>query len=132
MKGSKSGAACNASGSKVVVEVGKRSHFRTRVGMDFDPRNTKLHSEEDVDEYLVRYGVGLSPGIKVEFCPQDTEFVKSSPNDGVYMLPQILELGLKLPLTKFVRSILTYYRIAPSKLSGVAWRTVLGSRPFAP
>ena len=38
----------------------------------------------------------------------------------VYMHPQILTLGLKLLLSKFVRSILTYYKIAPSLLSGVA------------
>ena len=42
------------------------------------------------------------------------------------MHPQILALELKLPLTKFVHSILTYYRIPPSQLSRVAWRFVLG------
>ena len=51
----------------VVDEKGKRSQFRTRVDMNFDPKTTKLHSEEEVDEYLVIYGVRLSPGIKVEF-----------------------------------------------------------------
>ena len=43
------------------------------------------------------------------------------------MHPQILALGLKLPLTKFVRSVLSHFRITLSQLSGVAWRTtVLG------
>ena len=43
-KGSKFGAASGASGDKAVVEEkGKRSHFCTMVGMDFDPRTTKLH-----------------------------------------------------------------------------------------
>ena len=44
----------------------------------------------------------------------------------VYMHPQILTLGLKLLPSKFIRRILTYYKIAPSLLSGVAWHTVLG------
>ena len=34
-----------------------------------------------------------------------------SPNDGVYMHPQILALGLKLPLTPFVCGVLAYYRV---------------------
>ena len=44
----------------MVEEKGKRSQFRTRVGMDFDPKTTKFHSEEEVDEYLAKYGVRLS------------------------------------------------------------------------
>jgi len=60
--------------------------------MDFDPRTTKLHSQAD-DEYLVKYGACLSPKIKVEFWPQDTNFVKSPPNGGVYMHLQILALA---------------------------------------
>jgi len=58
--------------------------------------------------------------------------MKSLPNDGVYMHPQILAPGQKLPLTKFVRNILTYYRIVPSQLSGVTWHIVLGFGPSVP
>jgi len=71
MKGSKSGTTGGASGSKAVVK-GNRCQFRTRVGMNFDPRTTKFNSQTDVDEYLARYGFHLSPGIKIEFCPLDT------------------------------------------------------------
>ena len=46
--------------------------------------------------------------------------MKSLPNDCVNMHPQILALGLKLPLTKFIRNILTYNMITHSQLSGVA------------
>ena len=42
------------------------------------------------------------------------------------MHPQILTLGLKLPMMKFIRNVSTFYRIVPSQLSGVAWRTVFG------
>jgi len=114
-KASKYDAASGASGSKFVVEKkGKRSLFCTRVSMNFDSRTTKLDSQTDVDEYLARYGVRLSPGVRVKLCPQDTEFVKSPPNDSVYMYPQILAFGLKLSLTKFIRSVLIYYMIVPS------------------
>ena len=95
MKGIKFGAATSPRRSKAVVEKGKRSHFRIRVGMNFDPRATRRHSQADVDEYLERYCVRLSPGIMVELCPQDNEFVKSPPNSSVYMHPQILALELK-------------------------------------
>ena len=78
--------------------------------MDFGPKITRLHNQEDVDEYLEKYGIELSPGIKVEFCPPDTKFVLSPPDDGVYRS----WLGLKLSLTKFVRNVLTFYQIAPS------------------
>jgi len=77
--------------------------------MDFDPKTTRLHSQEDVDKYLKKYGVALFPGIKVEFCLLDTIFGLSPPNGGVYMHPQVLALGLKLLLTKFVRSVMTFY-----------------------
>ena len=52
-------------------EKGKRSQFRTGVGMDFDLKTTRLHCQE-VDEYLAKYGIRLSYGIKVKFCPQGT------------------------------------------------------------
>ena len=51
---------------------------------------------------------------------------KALPNkDGVYMHPQVLALGLMLLLTRFVCSVLIFYRVAPSQLSVVAWHTVL-------
>jgi len=42
------------------------------------------------------------------------------------MYPLVLALGLRLPVTKFVHSVLFFYGVAPSQLSVVAWRTVLG------
>ena len=56
----------------------------------------------------------LSPGIKVEFFPQDTYFALSPSNGDVYMHPQMLVFGPKLLLIKFVRSILNHFRIASS------------------
>jgi len=41
------------------------------------------------------------------------------------MHPQVLALGLKLLMTRFVHSVLTFYRVTPSQLSVVAWRTIL-------
>ena len=90
--------------------------------MDFDPRTTKLHSQEEVDECLVKYDICLSPEIKVEYCPHGADVALALPNSHIYMHPQVLTLGLRLPLTKFASSILTFYRVTPSQLSGVAWR----------
>jgi len=51
-KGGKSGVVSDVSKGKAVAEKkGKRFHFRTRVGMDFDPRTTKLYSRKDVGKY---------------------------------------------------------------------------------
>jgi len=85
--------------------------------MDFDSKTTKLHCQE-VDEYLTKNGVHLSPRFKVEFCPQGTDFTLPPPNGGAFMHSQILALGLKLPLTKFVLSVLSHFRIAPRNCRG--------------
>ena len=88
-KGGKSGVVSDASkGEAVAEQKGKRSHFRTRVGMDFDPRTTKLHNQKDVRVYLTKYSVHLSLGIEVEFCPKDTDFILPLPNGGVYITPR--------------------------------------------
>ena len=66
-------------------------------------------------------------GIKIEFCPQNVDVSVAPPNkEDVYMHPQVLALGLRLSMMKFVRSVLIFYRIAPSQLSAVAWHTVIG------
>jgi len=68
MKGGKSGAFSGASEGKAVAEEkGKRSQFGTSVGIYFDPKTTKLHSQAEVDEYLAKNGVHLSHRIEVEF-----------------------------------------------------------------
>ena len=82
--------------------------------MNFYPKTTKLHSQEEVDEYLAKNGVHLSLGIEVEFFPHGTNFSLSLPNGSVYMHRQILILGLKLSLTKFVCIVLSHLRITPS------------------
>ena len=53
-------------------EKGKRSHFCIRIGLDFDPKTTRLCNQEDVNKHA-RYGVCLNPRIKVEFCPHDID-----------------------------------------------------------
>jgi len=93
-KGGKSDAVSGAGKEKATAEKKrKRSSHRTKFNMDFDPKTTMLHSQGKVNEHLAKYGIGLSPGIKVEFCSQDTEFGLSPPNGGVYMHPQVLARG---------------------------------------
>ena len=53
----------------VVDEKRKRTAFRTREVMNFDPTPTILHSQEDVIEYLKKYNGLLPLGIKVKWCP---------------------------------------------------------------
>ena len=54
---------------KATEEKGKRSHFCTKIGMDFNPKTSRLRNQEDVNKHLVRYGAYLNLEIKVEFCP---------------------------------------------------------------
>ena len=103
----------------------KETSLRTRVRMDFDPKTSKLHNQKKVEKYLAKYGFRLNPRIKIEFYPYGVDISKAPPNDGVYMNPQVLALGLKLPMMRFVRSVLTFYTVASSQLSAKAWRTVL-------
>ena len=52
-------------------EMGKRASHRTMIEMNFDPKTSRLHNQEEVDKYLANYGFRLNPGIKIEFCPHD-------------------------------------------------------------
>ena len=93
-EGEKSGAlSCAGKGEATAEEKGKTSTHGTRVSMDFDPKTTRLHGQEDVDEYLKKYGVELSPGIKVKFCPLGTKFGLSPSDGGVYMHPKSWRWG---------------------------------------
>jgi len=85
--------------------------------MDFDPKARN----QEVDKYLAKYGFHLNPGIKVEFYLH-VDVPLAPRNDGLYMHPQVLAMGLRLPMTRFGRSVLTFFRVAPSQLSSVAWR----------
>ena len=48
------------------------------------------------------------------------------PTGGVYLHLQILALGLRLPLTNFIRDILCHFQVVPSQLTAGDSRTVLG------
>ena len=50
------------------MEEEKRTSHRTRIGMDFDPKISKLLDQEAMDKYLASYGFHWSSRIKVEFC----------------------------------------------------------------
>ena len=83
--------------------------------MDFDPKTSKLCDQEAVDKYLVIYGFRLNLGIKIEFCPLNVDIFSTPPKgEGVYIHLQILALGLKLSRTKFVSSVLAFYKVTSS------------------
>ena len=88
---------------KVVVDEKKRSHLRTREVMDFDPSPIVLHSQEDVIDFLKKHHVILPVSIVVEWCHPVTDVKVHPPEGGVYFHPQVLALGVHLPLTVFIR-----------------------------
>jgi len=46
-----------------------------------------------VEKYLVSYSFRWSPGIKVEFCPNDVDVTSAPPDkEGVYMHSLVLNL----------------------------------------
>jgi len=97
----------------IAEEKGKRVSRRTRIWMDF--KTSMLHDQEAVDKYLASYGFRWSTGIKVEFCPTDVDVTLAPPDKkGVYTYSLVLALGLRLPMMKFVRSVLIFYGVAPS------------------
>ena len=84
--------------------------------MDFDPMLKILRSLKKVDKYLVWYGVRLSSNVKVEWCTLETDYTETPKAGGVYLHPQLLALGLKFPLTDFVRDLMHSYCMVPSQL----------------
>ena len=52
------------------------------------------------------------------------------PVGGVYFHPQVLTLGVKLPMTPFVRDVLAHLKVPYSQLTPEACQTVLGFEAF--
>ena len=111
---------------------GKKICPRTQEAMDFNPKPRVLYDQEEVDEYLVMYDVRFPSNVEVEWCSLETNVTVSPPAGSVYFHPQILALGVKLPMTLFVRGVLAYFKVPPSQLTPRAWRTVLGFKERVP
>ena len=47
-------------GKAAVEEKGKRTSHRTKIGMEFDPKTSKLCDQEAVNKYLANYGFHLN------------------------------------------------------------------------
>ena len=99
--------------------------FQNERGDGLDPSSTVLHNERDVVEYLKKHHVLLPPNIVVEWCHPDSDVKVPPPEGGVYFHPQVLALGVHLPLTVFVCQVLAYYDVASTQLTSDAWQTVL-------
>ena len=48
-----------------------------------------------------------------------------APYGGMFIHPQILALGMKLPLIAFIHNVLSYFRVALSQLTVGAWLILL-------
>ena len=121
-KGDKSSSSSGMGTGKPTTEKGKKAFHRTTITMDFDPKTSRLRNQEEVDKYLAKYGFRLDPGIKVEFWPHGVDVSQAPPNDGVYMHPQVLVLELRLSMTNFVCTVLSFYRVA--SLSCQHWPSI--------
>jgi len=74
-----------AGDEKSAVEKGKRASDRTRIGIDFDPKTSKLRDQEAVDKHLTNYGFHLNSRIKIEFCLLTLDVSSTPPKEKVYM-----------------------------------------------
>jgi len=55
-KGEKFGPSIRSDNEKSIVEEkGKRTSRRNRIGIEFDPKTSKLRNQEAVDKYLANY-----------------------------------------------------------------------------
>ena len=103
-------------------------------GMDFDPKSSILSSQE-VNDYLIRY-CGRVLSMIVKFCPATMDVKVVPLAGGVYFHPQVLSLGVQLPLTSFVRSVLGYYQVLPLSLrrtrGGRSWLLKSFTAPMLP
>ena len=95
----------------VVEEKGRRVALRTREAMDFDPQSRVLRGQKEVDKYLATYSIRMPSKIDVKWCSLETNIMVSPPADSVYFHPQILALGVKLPMTLFVRDALAHFKV---------------------
>jgi len=55
--------------------------------MDFDPTPKALRNQEEVEAYLMKYGIRLPSNVKVKWCPPDTEYKKAIEARSVYLHP---------------------------------------------
>ena len=81
--------------------------------MDFNPKSHILHGQKEVDKYLAMYDIPLPSKIEVKWCSPQTDVTVSCPPDGVYFHPEILALGVKLPMTPFVQDAQPASRFRP-------------------
>ena len=82
--------------------------------MNFDLKLRVLRGQKEVDEYLATYDVLLPSKIEVEWCSLDIDVTVSPSVSSVYFDPQILALGVKLPMTPFVQDVLARFKVLPS------------------
>ena len=117
--GGKSLVVCGETRSKkgAVEEKGKMVALSMREAMDFDTKPRVPRGQKEVDEYLASHDIHLPSKIAVEWCLPETNVTFSPPTDVVYFHPQILALGVKLPMTLFVRDVLASFKVPSSQLT---------------
>jgi len=97
---------------------GKMAALGMRKAMNFDPKPRVLHGEKEVDEYLASYVSVYLP--KWRWSGVRRRSMSQPPAGSVYFHPHILVLGVKLPMTPFVRDVLAHFKAPPSQLTSGA------------
>ena len=67
----------------------------------------------------------MDPGIEIHICKGEVEFNTAPPEEGMYFSPMVLALGVRLPLSPFIRGMLLYYKMSPVQLGPRSWRVAL-------
>ena len=98
-KGEKYATISGADREKAAMEKGKKTSHRTKIRMNSDPKTSKLNDQKAVDRYLTSYGFRFESG----GC------IYASPGS---------DIGIRLPMTKFVNIILIFYKVTPLSCSG--------------
>jgi hypothetical protein len=94
-------------------------------GVDFDPRPSSLCNDTELVLYLNRFQHRRGPGIGIHICKGDVDYSQAAPEGGVYFSPMVLAMGVHLPLSPFIREMLTHYNMPPAQLRPGSWRVAL-------
>jgi len=117
-----------AKGKGVATEVDEAVNAVEREELRvFNPPASSIQDNVGLVEYLSLHNGRIGEGIEITLTPRKVDHTKApTVEGGVYIAAQVLALGVHLPLPPFVRSVLSFYKLAPTQISPGSWRVVLG------
>jgi hypothetical protein len=95
--------------------------------LEFNPPTSAIQDDAGLKDYMAYYNGKIGDDIKVTLAPRKVDYSKAPEEDGgVYIVAQVLALGVHLPLPSFAREVLVFYNLAPTQISPGSWRVILG------